>query len=275
MSQGERLTIVGVHGIGQHHRTKADLTAEWRRSLALGLGPEDAPDALVLAFYGHVFARAGTHLGDDGADWSAAEEAFVLGGLAEIAAGATAEPVADLGPPGVPGRLQRLLLGLDALFGRVASRTAVRLLRQVHAYLTDPGTADRIRSVVLAEVRPDTELLLAHSLGSVVAADLVLRGAVPPGPALLTIGSPLGLAAVRGPLLRALPPGAGTDPGRAWTNVADRRDVVTGGRGLAGIFARVTDVVVDNGWADPHAASRYLAHRTTGALVRPYLGAAG
>jgi len=142
---------------------------------------------------------------------------------------------------------------------------SIGVARQLHGYLT--GNAAELVQQVTDALEPDTCVLVGHGFGSVVAFD-VLRRARPSGiRALVTIGSPLGLAGV----LRALNvPEPLTPPGDVrWTNVLDPGDVRTGGEGLADLGPGITDEYVDNG-AAPAAAEAYLAQ---GVAARAILSA--
>jgi hypothetical protein len=51
-----------------------------------------------------------------------------------------------------------------------------------------------------------------------------------------------------------------------WVNIRDPSDPVSCGGGLSATWPAVADELVDNG-GDPHAVSRYLGKRQTGAAV--------
>ena len=97
--------------------------------------------------------------------------------------------------------------------------------------------------------------VIAHSLGSVVAADLV--GYVPADSRvrLVTLGSPLALDWFHD-LVKPLRDSFPFDRVESWINCFDRRDEVTIGRGLGGWCSQVLDLAVDtrtsHGRADYH-----------------------
>lgn len=114
-------------------------------------------------------------------------------------------------------------------------------------------------------------VIVAHSLGSVVAADLVKR--LPNGVVidqLITLGSPLPLKGFW-PFLQLS--GSDFPFGRvtSWTNVFDSRDFVSSGRGIGTIYEEALDVDVHVGamasLLSNHAASTYLSLPVVGALV--------
>jgi len=102
-------------------------------------------------------------------------------------------------------------------------------------------------------------VVIAHSLGSVVARDLLYH--LPSAlrlRLLITIGTPLALKPMREHL---------EDPSRRfpyeilgpWLNIVGARDGVTGFRGLSQIYGQALDVFVDTGpLASAHRASSYL-----------------
>ena len=228
------------------------------------------------------------------ADVPAEERAFVEGvaqkvGLAAVFA--TAEefpdpivPASPLEAVPLPPRLKRRLMRV--------------FLRDVHHYLYDaefsprPGESFRIRRDVrlrgleaLREgaERPGSHVVVGHSLGSVIAYDLLtdVEGA-PRVDALLTVGSPLGVSEVQDGLT---PPWTreegwpwqrlGDGP---WMNVYDPLDPVCGGldRKIAASYrrggtVRVIDIGVSNRGSWRHAIAKYLGQGQLRACLRDVL----
>jgi hypothetical protein len=110
-------------------------------------------------------------------------------------------------------------------------------------------------------------VIIAHSLGSVVAGDLIYH--LPPRlrlQLLVTIGTPLGLKAMRKHLEdanRRFP----YETMGPWINVVGAGDLVTGYRGLSRVQGQALDIFVDTGGAQTprlsHSAPRYLDNSTT------------
>lgn len=104
-------------------------------------------------------------------------------------------------------------------------------------------------------------VIVAHSLGSVVAADLLYY--LPPAchlKLLITAGSPLGIGELRGHLDRRKHrfPFEVTGP---WLNLVGAEDFVTGYRGLSQHFPEPLDLFIDSGSGRAaHAATGYLDH---------------
>ncbi|MEO3756587.1 hypothetical protein [Streptomyces sp. B6B3] len=276
--------VVLVHGIAQQVRGPESLLDDWYPALADGLALHGVtpPDraAVSMAFYGDVFRPPG-HRGV---------------GLPELTADDVTDPVerdlllawwehAAEQQPAVPGPrdpgarlrtphvVQRALdaLSHSAFFAGLSERLMIASLRQVRRYLTEPATRDAVRQRLAALVTAETRVVVAHSLGTVVAYE-TLAAARPEWRdiALVTLGSPL---AIRNVVFDRLLP-APTD-GRAhwpasvsrWTNIADRGDVVALVKTLAPRFGdRVTDLPVHNG-AQAHDVRPYLTARETGQAV--------
>ncbi|KZB80720.1 hypothetical protein [Amycolatopsis regifaucium] len=294
--------IVLVHGIAQEQKSADTLEAEWLPSLAGGvrlagdpaladeLWRDARPGAARMAFYGDLFRRDGQQGGADeltaeewglagalAAEWlrnaasSAAREADRARAQAELA-----RLTADRGEEqGVRAAARPVLNALVRLrpFARLgvafAERVVVKALKQVTLYLTDETIRNRVQDRVAEHIGPETEVIIGHSLGSVVAYEAAhLHGR--PLPLLLTLGSPLGLRTVVYERTRPQPPSV--PPGVArWVNLADRDDLVAARPDLTPLFPGADGVldsgyIVDNG-AKPHEAAFYLAKRRTGEVL--------
>ncbi|MEU3622572.1 hypothetical protein BS329_25235 [Amycolatopsis coloradensis] len=301
--------IVLVHGIAQEQKSADTLEAEWLPSLADGvrlagdagladtLWRDARPGDARMAFYGDLFL-AGDQQGS--ADELTADEGELTadeGELAEALAGewlrnaavsasreadrarARAELARLDGPAGetqgVRAAARPVLNALVRLrpFARLgvafAERVVVKALRQVTRYLTDDAIREHVQDRVAGLIGPETEAIIGHSLGSVVAYEAAhLHGR--PLPLLLTLGSPLGLRTVVYERTRPQPPSV--PPGVArWVNLADRDDLVAARPDLTPLFPGADGVLdsgytVDNG-AKPHEAAFYLAKRRTGEVL--------
>lgn len=279
-------SVVGVHGIWQGAATGKQLSEWWKRALADGLAAADAPDLRVPSFSVPSYTRAlrcssrrlgaelvpveTTGLGElDEAEDDFAVESFeglaAMGG-GPFAGGAPEESGPSLGVRDVSVRLARAMAAFDTRFGRNASSVALRALREVYAYLEHEDRAERVRGIVSEAIGRETRVLVAHSLGSVVAYDILRRGEAMSAwggiDLLITCGSPLRWPSVRRRIGEEY--GLLRIPRRTdWVNVFDPADMVTGGAGLADVAARVRDEPVENGASNPHAVVRYLDKRQT------------
>jgi len=161
-------------------------------------------------------------------------------------------------------------LSYSSFFADVALRAMVFDLKQVRRYLTDPQLRQQTRQRVKAQIEADTKVLVAHSLGSVVAYETLCAYPDSSVRALVTLGSPLG---TRNLVFNRLEPspraGLGAWPGavRRWTNVADVGDVVALVKDLKPLFGSgVAGFEVNNG-AHAHDCVSYLTAEQTGRAI--------
>lgn len=298
--------VVFVHGVGKQYLSEdslvRDIVPELRGGVRLALAegePATAgvavpePEDVAVAFYGDLFRPVGTRA--DSESFQAAdvesdlEFELLMAWWAEAARTDPQVPAPDeSGTRGTVGwaashalRLKTVRHALDALTGAeflrgVRDRVLIGDLKQVVRYLTDPDIRRRAQALVAAHITPDTRVVVGHSLGSVLAYE-TLCGAAARGEdadvdvrMLVTLGSPLGM---RGVVLNRLEPapvdGRAVWPRnlRAWTNVADSKDIVAVVRELSPAFGpSVTDLVVHNG-THMHDATRYLTAIETGRAI--------
>ncbi|MFD5469489.1 hypothetical protein [Streptomyces sp. NPDC127105] len=274
--------IVGVHGIRQSRTSKEQLTNDWSRALNRGLGELGRPDlpanALELPHWTGLLARGANHLGAEEDRFGAAvplseEEAdFVATALEEVVRQEDLDRIQQrelqtLGLPQLwPARLTRLVMAYDRCFPRGGGKLFVSRMREVRFYLYEPDLAAQVRALVAECFSGSTSVVIGHSLGSVIAYDLLRRGEVAPERTsgvrtLVTCGSPLTISSVRRGLNIADGEPLKLSGDIAWVNVFDPGDFITGGMGLSALSPEITDAEVDNGLGDPHSALRYL--RTT------------
>jgi hypothetical protein len=167
------------------------------------------------------------------------------------------------------------------------------LLRDVHHYLFNsshtprPGTTFKVRDEVrgrfvgdLGKVSDGPHVVVAHSLGTVIAYDCLKRvGGTKEIDMLITLGTPLGLSEVQD----KLKPEWSKDDGfpavvPQWVNVVDRLDPVCAADPfLANDYKRlkqtlVVDHVVSNGGAFRHPSGKYFRQPVVQDAVRQGLG---
>jgi hypothetical protein len=117
--------------------------------------------------------------------------------------------------------VQTIIRLLDRHTTGISQTTIEVFLRDVFLYTRRSAVRNAIDEIVSEMITPDTTVVVGHSLGSVVAYN-VLKAASPKIPLYVTVGSPLAIRAVRktlGPILN--PAGF-----RGWYNAFDERDVV-------------------------------------------------
>lgn len=114
-------------------------------------------------------------------------------------------------------------LSRKRIFAAIAARSMIGSLKQVRRYLFEPVLRERARDRVRSVITPNAQVLVAHSLGSIVAGEASGH----PAWALVTLGSPLGSSNLISDRLQpAAVNGAGVWPGEAglmWTTYCRRR----------------------------------------------------
>jgi len=279
--------IVAVHGIGQQLEGPETQAARWGPALRSGVelveGPKLSPEDVRVAFYGDLFRLSGAT--DNSApskargEFDLDEQDVDLGFETDLLlswarAAAELEETRD-GPATkarTPMTVQRALrlLSKSAFFDRVADRVVVWNLWQVRMYFLQPRIREEICARVVRTVDDDTRVLVGHSLGSVVAYEVLAAHPEWPVRTLVTLGSPLGIRnLVFDRLIPAPEDGRGAWPGAVarWSNIADNGDVVALAKQLAPLFGdKVEDVPVHNG-SHAHDVSPYLTAVETGRAI--------
>jgi hypothetical protein len=280
--------VVAVHGINNTYDAPTIMADEWVPALLGGvmLAGGDGlltPDDISCAFYGNVFRRPGRYLGGDELEWLTPDDIEDEQDAALLAAWWREAARVDPGviPPhartlGVASGVQAALAALagSRFLGGTTERLLIMWLRQVRAYFTQPEIRQTIQQRLEQAIGPDTEVVVAHSLGSVVAYEGLCAHPEWPVRALVTLGSPLAIRTVI--LDRLIPAPVRVDgvwqgcwPGSiaAWTNIADRFDFIALIKSLASVFGEaITDVEISNG-ARMHQVHRYLTAVETGRAV--------
>lgn len=235
--------ILFVHGRGQGGLDPTTIKREWLDALRAGAASAGAalPDGLTidLPFYGdrldQFASRSGIPLTSDiNARGAQTDELLVF--QAEIAdairtqAGVTNEQVAaEYGDDPTPrGPLnwkwvQAILRAIDKHGGGLNQSSIELFTRDVFLYTTRPGVQAEIDRIVGNALTTQPTLVVAHSLGTVVSYNVLRTDRrTLTVPLFLTIGSPLGVRAIRDQFIPLrMPTGV-----RAWYNALDPRDVV-------------------------------------------------
>ena len=245
--------IILVHGAFNELWGPHELKARWLPALRDGLWHHgvDTHDADVeVCFYGDLFRRLpGTE-----------EERRLEQSRAGIA-----ESLAELGGDGAVAALGQA--AGDAVFDRTVDMVTVMA--------TEPDLRDRLRARIEPLVDDGTQVIVAHSLGTVLSYQALCNHPDWPVRTFVTLGSPLASPMILGTLDPAPVDGRGAWPGpiERWVNVravGDKAAAVA----LAGTFGpKVEDVLVDNGHR-AHAPEPYLNAAITGAAVAAALGGA-
>jgi len=280
---GGATQLVFLHGRGQQGKDPQALRAKWAAGLAKGLAlagkpAVDAADAW-FPFYGDAFAGAlaaqeavaldPLDAEVDPAEALAPRDAAtrsVYASLLEEAAEraglpAEAAAVEDEGLGDVVGKLQKQLSWLANRSGLDEVLIAA-VFRDVAAYLERDEVRQTVLDTVLQSVPDSGRMVLAsHSLGTVVAMDLLTR--LPSQlqvVQLVTAGSPLGMDTVFKRLLVSGP----HRPDRVgdWLNAWCPADAVAIGCPLRDDWGgRLTEVITNNPKDRAHSIEEYLADR--------------
>jgi hypothetical protein len=278
---GNVAQLTGVHGIGKEYLGRNQILDRWTPALADGIehavGRRPHRPDLDLAFYGDLFRKAprpgkGTGTTDNDAAELAALDDEELAELTE-----TVEEIvrpADLAAAAagvnkslwLPVPVQVLVGAIERRFPPTSGVLFLGDLRQVRKYLRDERLKARVQQI-MAGAATGTTVLIAHSLGSVVAYEF-LQQSGQSVPLLLTIGSPLGLRMVRSRL------SAGGPLAARWVNVRDPNDPVTAAGSLRQWYHTVEERRAENG-ADAHCAEHYLSSEAVGQVVTETLPAIG
>jgi pimeloyl-ACP methyl ester carboxylesterase len=244
--------IVMVHGAGNSLWGPASIRSRWYPALSDGLawhGVEVAESDVEVAFYGDLFRKDPERGYDPSFDIK--------------------EMLAD-----VSGILQAhdQEIDLDEVVKMLVDQHLDRLLAQAGAYLEDDRIRQLARARLEAVIGPETEVVVAHSLGTVVAYETLCRHPEWSVTGLVTMGSPLGGEMILGLLDPAPVDGRGRFPeGVArWVNIRNADDPACI-RPLSEVFdGPVSERLVDNGHR-VHDPEPYLNNSTTGGAVADML----
>lgn len=285
-------TILVVHGIGQETEGPSTLHARLFPALQDGLsraGTNIAPEEVSFASYGELFRPPGEFLAPvpyyDSSDIDAGYEEDLLMAIWARAAQCedTVVPPDEEVLARTPSAARRAMAALSRsrFLADIAERSFIGSLKQVRSYFCDEATRAAIQEKVSTAMASDTQVVIGHSLGSVVAYEVLFAFPRPGVGALVTLGSPLGVRNLVFDRLR--PPPTPSDghgrmkgawpPVRMWGNVADEGDAVAAVEDLRPLFGDgIRQLRVHNG-AKAHDMRPYLEDALTGQLISAGLDA--
>ncbi|MFH9068108.1 hypothetical protein [Streptomyces alboflavus] len=274
--------IVLVHGIAQQFKGPDSLLADWYPALSdgitLGSGERIASHQVSMAFYGDLFRPSGHRgIGIPDLDASDVRDGLERDLLLEWWQAAAAQEDRVPGPDAparlrTPALVQRALNALShsSFFAGLSERMLIFSARQVRMYFTQPEIRLGVQRRLAEKVTSETRLIVAHSLGTIVAYEALCAHPQWNDLALVTLGSPL---AIRNLVFdRLVPPPADGHarwpaPVTRWANIADKGDAVCPVKELAPRFGpRVRDISVHNG-TKAHDVRPYLTARDTGQAI--------
>lgn len=282
--------LLFLHGRSQHGRDPELLRREWTAGLNKGLtlagaGPLDPAD-VHFPYYGDRLAALLQPLeaATIAPETMAVDHALAMAPTApparQLYERILADAAADAGLPADEGQpAQRIEAeGLGSLGSAIVSKLQRQLswlaarsdlddliiaqvFRDVATYLADEQIRQAVLDCVLETVPASGRLtLVSHSLGTVVAMDLLTRLQPQLDVAVfVTLGSPLGLDAVNDKLLVRGP----HRPERVgdWLNAWSAVDPITIGCPLRPAWkGRLREIPVDNPKERAHSIAEYLAH---------------
>lgn len=237
------MRLIMVHGRAQEGKDPDALKLDWLGALARGLAGSNRPipssTAIELPYYGNLLAelvrQANTPLGADvnakgpNPDSDPTFRGEMLSefasamGLTDADIQRELTGVATQKGPGSWEWVQGIIRAMDRVPG--VNVTALDLFtRDVYVYLSLPGVRRRIDKVVDDAIGTGPCVVLAHSLGTVVAYNVLRnRKTALQCPLFVTVGSPLGIRAVKRYLDSPLMSPQGV---AHWFNAYDDRDLV-------------------------------------------------
>ncbi len=233
-----------VHGRSQQGKDPAALKAEWLDALATGAGAAGVtlPQGLQVdfPFYGDLldgFARdvelpltediqaRGESIVDADFLRFQAEMADELRLAAGITDGEIDAAYGENPRPKGPQNwewVQAILRTLDRRAGGLSRSTLETFMRDVYLYTQKALVRDAIDEVVANELTEGPTVVVGHSLGSVVAYNVLRRSQLNLDVRLfITLGSPLAVRSIRDEFRPLRYP-----PASGWFNAFDERDVV-------------------------------------------------
>lgn len=238
------MRLLLVHGRAQEGKSSELLEQEWKKALSVGLrnaSLQMRSDVKVdVPFYGDKLAELLARR-----DLPPADQIETRGGaidgdyeefLREVALEArekdvvtTAEVQQELGPdaqtkgPENWEWVQAVIRVIDRNVPGVSSTSIGILLRDVFVYVNDRPVRRAINKIVAEKLTSEPTVVIGHSLGSVVAYEVLREHGQNKVSCYVTVGSPLGIRAIRRRLRTPLTMPKGV---AGWYNAFDERDVV-------------------------------------------------
>ena len=280
--------IVGVHGVGNYvsgqppEKVASRRSADWAASVAAGLGIGPAALDLTVAYYapflhaGQPITQAAALAPDRTLDYLDPDtDTFACCWLEAL----------DLPDITVEGRLALPLrhavvaaANRFSLNGRLTKLFAAIFFPEAARYLAADNAPARAQArdhvaTTIADRR--ARVVIAHSLGTVVAYEALHTHPDLQVDLLVTLGSPLALPGAVFDRLHPRPnSGTGRRPANVsrWVNISDHGDPIAILRPFTKWFPSVDlDLTESTGLFDFHRAARYLACASLAATLQPVL----
>lgn len=240
--------LVFIHGRAQEHKDSVALKQEWLDAFAAGLAraglgmPLDDSE-VRFPYYGQTLYDLSKdpesqHAADviiRGTDEDSAQKAFLLEVFEEIreAKEIDKEHLKEVADAVVIERgplnwewMQGVLRAIDRFVPGGSGAGIALVTNDVYQYMKNPAIHKIINDGVRGAIGIDREaVVVSHSLGTVVAFNLLTKDALAARwslPMFVTLGSPLGIKAIR----KHIRPIAHPRCAASWFNAMDERDVV-------------------------------------------------
>ncbi|MFI8423426.1 serine peptidase [Streptomyces sp. NPDC085479] len=280
--------IVVVHGVGNYQKrlepeaAARKLADGWQGHLArgykdAGLDHLTVP-GITVAYYAHLLRGAeGQGAGDELDRLSAGEQQAVLEWLRVV--GMPDEPAEGQSWGGMPVRQAiDLVARRRGLTARVLGRIVVAFMPEVYGYLASPERRRRAREEVARTIElSGAKVVVAHSLGSIVAYEALHAYPGLGVEVLITVGSPLGVPGAVFDMLDPAPDASGhgtRPPGiRHWADIAEAGDLVALPRRLGDRFPVDSHHEAPMSALDFHTLSTYFASGLTASALAPHCAA--
>lgn len=285
--------LVFIHGRAQEHKDSTALKAEWIDAFAAGLAKNnlDMPVAesdIRFPYYGQTLYDLVDNTDEEnaadvivrGTGQDDAQKAFIRDVFEELReregidkaklAAVVGADVVEKGPLNWEW-LQGILKAVDTYVPGASGASIALATNDVYQYMKNPVIHKMINDGVRKAITPGTPtVVVSHSLGTVVAYNLLNKDPQSNEwevPLFVTLGSPLGVKAIR----KTLKPISHPSCAQKWFNAMDERDVVA----LYPLDKNRFDVDpsienkkdVDNPTSNRHGISGYLADAEVAAKI--------
>lgn len=236
--------VILVHGRAQEGKDSGALKKEWLSYLHTGLAGIDrrvelADSQFRMPYYGDTLVQLA-----GGVNANDAAKVVVRGAMSEdpgyrsFAEAVVQEIVrspASVALPVAPGNgaargvlnwpwVLSCLRILDARSATIGDLSVSELTKDVYAYLTIPGIREVMDRGVIDAIGDESEpVIVSHSLGTVIAYNVLKNRPGIKAPLFVTLGSPLGVGAIK----RRIAPLLFPDGVARWINAYDPNDVVS------------------------------------------------
>jgi hypothetical protein len=270
--------ILVIHGINMSRSMRSRMADSWHAAIREGLHNIRSlhADSLTIecAFFGHLYndGKSAAEPSYQASDLAPGFQTELVLAMADALDDADGREGRDAAKVWLPRRLQRALVRLQR--SRVfdgLDRVLISFVKQVDRYLHDDEFRSAVHTEFAAAMRSGPRLVIGHSLGSVIAYDWLREHDDAASPSLVTLGSPLGLEAIRRHQRIGRPRWPGSV--RAWTNIAAHLDPVAMVKELAPLYHRdIVDQPCDNPRSSAHSAVSYLSNVRTARAIEVALG---